>query len=162
MTPRHDRAAAASSEVIAVLSGKLRGEEWQANGRDGSPGVVLIVDAGPSGLTLANDLAVAAKQPLPVVREFFGDKLVAELDMPTAARDPYPIMLPIFQQRVVRVLEAALAARDHRVEWSTRLATSEMNDRGVTAHVDREGRPETIHAGWIMGAMAATASSAKR
>src|SRR5689334_24906862 len=110
-----------------------------------SGGDVLIVGAGPAGLTLANDLAVrgipfrvidplpeamresrahgmlgrtlmaldklglagpmlaAAKKPTPVLREYFGTKLVTEMDNATVPCDPYPLALPIFQQQVVRV-----------------------------------------------------------
>jgi 2-polyprenyl-6-methoxyphenol hydroxylase-like FAD-dependent oxidoreductase len=158
-----------------------------------SGGDVLIVGAGPAGLTLANDLAVrgipfrvidplseamresrahgmlgrtltaldklglagpmlaAAKKPTPVLREYFGTKLVIEMDNATLPSDPYPLALPIFQQRVVRVLEAALAERGHRVEWSTRLVTFAMDDDGVTAEVERSGTRDTIRAAWIVG-----------
>ena len=156
-------------------------------------GDVLIVGAGPAGLTLANDLVsrgisvrvidplpepvrtsrahgmlgrtlialdklglaepmlAAAKRPTPVLREYFGRKLVAEFDLATVPRDPYPATVPIFQQRVVRVLEAALAARGHRIEWSTRLVTFTMDDEGVVARVDRNGIPDTIKSKWIVG-----------
>src|SRR5262249_44692017 len=70
-----------------------------------------------------------------VLREYFGTKLVTEMDNETVPYDPYPVALPIFQQRVVRVLEAALAERGHRVEWSTRLVTFAMDDDGVTVEV---------------------------
>ncbi len=154
---------------------------------------VLIVGAGPGGLTLANDLAArgisfrvidplpepvrnsrahgmlgctlmaldklglvepmlaAAKKPTPVLREYFGRKLVAETDFATVRRDPYPATLPIFQQRVVRVLDAALTARGHGVEWSTGLVTFTMDDGGVVAQVDRNGIRDTIRAKWIVG-----------
>jgi 2-polyprenyl-6-methoxyphenol hydroxylase-like FAD-dependent oxidoreductase len=154
---------------------------------------VLIVGAGPGGLTLANDLAARgiafrvidplpepvrdsrangmlgrtlvaldklglaepmfaeAKKPAPVMREYFGTKLVAETDFAAVGPDGYPIMLPIFQQRIARVLEAGLIGRGHRVEWSTRLVTFTMDDDGVTAEVERDGTRDTIRAGWIVG-----------
>jgi 2-polyprenyl-6-methoxyphenol hydroxylase-like FAD-dependent oxidoreductase len=154
---------------------------------------VLIVGAGPAGLTLANDLALrgvpfrvidslpepmresrahgmlgrtlialdklelaapmlaAAKKPTPVFREYFGTKLVTEMDNETVPHDPYPVALPIFQQRVVRVLEAALAERGHRIEWSTRLVKFAMDSDGVTVEVDRKGTRDTIRAAWIVG-----------
>ena len=73
-------------------------------------------------------MLAAAKQPPPVMREYFGRTLVGELDMAAVPRDPYPVMLMIFQQRIVRVLEAALIERGHRVEWSTGLKSFEMDD----------------------------------
>jgi 2-polyprenyl-6-methoxyphenol hydroxylase-like FAD-dependent oxidoreductase len=102
-------------------------------------------------LGLAEPMLAAAKQPPPVLREYFGGSLVGELDMATVPRDPYPVMLMIFQQRVVRVLEAALIGRGHRVEWSTRLNSFEMGDDGVLATVDRNGSTDTIKAAWIVG-----------
>jgi 2-polyprenyl-6-methoxyphenol hydroxylase-like FAD-dependent oxidoreductase len=160
---------------------------------NGSGEDVLIIGAGPAGLTLANDLALrgvpfrvidplpeamresrahgmlgrtlialdklglarpmlaAAKKPTPVLREYFGTKLVTEMDNEIVPCDPYPLALPIFQQRVVRVLEAALAERGHCVEWSTRLVTFAIDDDGVTAEVDRNGTRDTIRAAWIVG-----------
>ncbi len=154
---------------------------------------VLIVGAGPAGLTLANYLATcgipfriidplrepvresrahgfgartllaletlglvapmvaAAKQPTPVLREYYGAKLATELDFAAAPHDAYPRLLPIFQQRVVRVLETALAERGRSVEWSTGLVTFKMDPEGVTAEVDRSGVRNTIRAGWIVG-----------
>jgi 2-polyprenyl-6-methoxyphenol hydroxylase-like FAD-dependent oxidoreductase len=154
---------------------------------------VLIVGAGPGGLTLANDLAgrgvqfrvidalpepirdsrangvlgrtlmsldklglaepmlAAAKKPTPVMREYFGAKLVAETDFAAVDRDGYPLMLPIFEQRLVRVLETALARRGHRVEWSTRLVSFTQESDGITAEIDRDGVHDTVRAGWIVG-----------
>jgi 2-polyprenyl-6-methoxyphenol hydroxylase-like FAD-dependent oxidoreductase len=100
---------------------------------------------------LARPMLAAAKKPTPVLREYFGRKLVTEMDNETVPCDPYQLALPIFQQRVVRVLEAALAERGHRVEWSTRLVTFAMDDDGVTAEVDRNGTRDTIRAAWIVG-----------
>lgn len=102
-------------------------------------------------LGLVEPMLAAAKKPTPVLREYFGRKLVAETDFATVPRDPYPVSLPIFQQRVVRVLETALAARGHRVEWSTELKTFEIDETGVLATVDRGGRMDAIKAGWIVG-----------
>jgi 2-polyprenyl-6-methoxyphenol hydroxylase-like FAD-dependent oxidoreductase len=81
-----------------------------------------------------------------VLREYFGDKLVAQIDFAAVPRDPYPKMVPVFQQRV----ERALAERGHHVEWSTGLTAVEM-DHGVTAHLDRGGNRAAIRAGWIVG-----------
>jgi 2-polyprenyl-6-methoxyphenol hydroxylase-like FAD-dependent oxidoreductase len=103
-------------------------------------------------LGLVESMLAAAKQPPPVLREYFGRTLVGELDLGAVPRDPYPAMLAIFQQRVVRVLEAALIERGHRVEWSTRLMSFEMDEKGVVATVDRGGSVETIKARWIVGA----------
>ena len=156
-------------------------------------GDVLIVGAGPGGLTLANYLAAcgisfrvidslpepvrdsrahgfgartllaldmlglaepmlaAAKRPTPVLREYYGTKLAAELDFAASTPDPYPRILPIFQQRVVRVLDTALAERGHHVEWLTGLVTFKMDHEGVTAEVDRNGIRDTIRTKWIVG-----------
>ncbi|HXY33739.1 MAG TPA: FAD-dependent monooxygenase [Planctomycetaceae bacterium] len=104
-------------------------------------------------LGLAESMLAAAKKPTPVLREYFGNKLVAETDLGQARFDPYPYptALPIFQQRVVRVLEAALAVRGHCVEWSTRLVSFSMDPDCVTAEVDRNGTRDTIRAKWIVG-----------
>jgi 2-polyprenyl-6-methoxyphenol hydroxylase-like FAD-dependent oxidoreductase len=154
---------------------------------------VLIVGAGPAGLTLAYGLALrgvsfqvidplpepvrdsrahgfaghtlqaldhlelaepmlaAAKQPPPILREYFGDRLVTEVDNGTLPRDPYPTMLPIFQQRVVRVLEEALLDRGHEIEWLTRLVRVDVDDDGVIADVDRNGTRDKIRADWVIG-----------
>jgi 2-polyprenyl-6-methoxyphenol hydroxylase-like FAD-dependent oxidoreductase len=102
-------------------------------------------------LGLAEPMLAAAKQPPPVLREYFGGTLVGEYDLGAVPRDPYPTMLAIFQQRVVRVLEAALVEYGHSVEWSTRLASFEIDGEGVAATVERKGRTDTIRAGWIVG-----------
>ena len=102
-------------------------------------------------LGLAEPMLAASKQPPPIVREYFGNKLVAQTDFATVPRDPYPVSLPIFQQRVARVLETALAARGHRVEWSTELKAVEIDENGVLATVDRAGKIDTLAAGWIVG-----------
>ena len=102
-------------------------------------------------LGLVEPMLAAAKQPPPVLREYFGGTMVGEHDLGAVPHDPYPTMLPIFQQRVVRVLEAALIARGHRVEWSTRLVSFEMDDTGVVATVDRGGSTDVIKARWIIG-----------
>jgi 2-polyprenyl-6-methoxyphenol hydroxylase-like FAD-dependent oxidoreductase len=102
-------------------------------------------------LGLADPMRAAAKQPPPVLREYFGRKLVAERDFSTPRGDPYPQALPIFQQRTVRVLETALVARGHRVEWSTELVGFTMNEVGVVAEVVRDGAREEIRAKWIVG-----------
>lgn len=154
---------------------------------------ILIVGAGPAGLTLANDLALrdvpfrivdsapeplresrahgfgnrtllaldklglaepmlaAAKQPPPVLREYFGKRLVREQDLASVPRDPYPAMLAIFQQRVTRVLEAALKTKGQAVEWSARLVSIQTNGNGVIATVERDGLPNVIQARWIVG-----------
>jgi 2-polyprenyl-6-methoxyphenol hydroxylase-like FAD-dependent oxidoreductase len=103
-------------------------------------------------LGLVEAMLAAAKQPPPVLREYFGGTLVGKLDLGAVPHDPYPAMLAIFQQRVVRVLEAALIERGHRIEWSTRLLSFKMDENGVVATVDRSGSVETIKAGWIVGA----------
>jgi len=51
-------------------------------------------------LGLVEPMLAAAKQPPPILREYFGGDLVAELDLGAVPRDPYPSMLAIFQQRV--------------------------------------------------------------
>lgn len=154
---------------------------------------ILIVGAGPAGLTLANDLAMrgapfriidsapepiresrahgfanrtlfaldklglaepmlaAAKQPPPVLREYFGKTLVREQDLGALPRDPYPAMLAVFQQRVTRVLESALIGRGREVEWSTRLISLQKNDQGMIATVERNSGPDTIEARWVVG-----------
>ena len=155
---------------------------------------VIIVGAGPVGLTLANDLAMrgvpfriidrltepnrnsrahgmqsrtlealdhlglagpmlaAAQHPQPTVLFLSGNKTVARLDPTSFHHQPYPYQLIIWQQRVERVLQDALEKRGHNVERSTRLVTFEMDNDGVTAHVDRGtvGR-DVIRARWIVG-----------
>jgi 2-polyprenyl-6-methoxyphenol hydroxylase-like FAD-dependent oxidoreductase len=101
-------------------------------------------------LGLAEPMLAAATKPTPVLREYFGGKLVAETDFAKAPLDPYPLLLPIFQQHVVRVLAAALAERGYGVEWQTELKTIEDNSAGV-ATVARDGHIETIKARWIVG-----------
>src|SRR6516225_2290248 len=98
---------------------------------------------------LVEPMLAAAKQPPPVLREYFGGTMVGEHDLGAVPHDPYPTMLPIFQQRVVRVLEAALIEHGHRVEWSTRLVSFEIDGGGVAATVERKGGTDTIRAGWI-------------
>jgi 2-polyprenyl-6-methoxyphenol hydroxylase-like FAD-dependent oxidoreductase len=154
---------------------------------------ILVVGAGPGGLTLANDLAMhgapfriidsapeplresrahgfgnrtllaldklglaepmlaVAKLPPPVLREYFGKRLVREQDLGAVPHDPYPAMLAVFQQRVTRVLEAALIARGREVEWSTRLVSVQTDEHGVVAAVERDGRPDMIKARWVVG-----------
>jgi 2-polyprenyl-6-methoxyphenol hydroxylase-like FAD-dependent oxidoreductase len=102
-------------------------------------------------LGLVEPMLAAAKQPPPILREYFGGKLLRELDMATVPRDPYPAMLTIFEQRVVRVLEAALNERGHRVEWSTDLNSFEMDDNGILAKVKRGDIADSIRARWIVG-----------
>jgi 2-polyprenyl-6-methoxyphenol hydroxylase-like FAD-dependent oxidoreductase len=102
-------------------------------------------------LDLAAPLLAAAKKPTPVLREFYRGKLIAETDFVALPRDPYPVLLPIFQQRIVRVLEAGLMERGHCVEWSTQLVSFAMDEGGVLAELDHDGRRETVHAGWIVG-----------
>jgi 2-polyprenyl-6-methoxyphenol hydroxylase-like FAD-dependent oxidoreductase len=102
-------------------------------------------------LGLAEPMLAAANKPAPILREYFGGKLVAETDFATVPRDPYPLLLPIFQQRVVRVLAGALADRGYRVEWQTELRAIATNGNGVSATVARSGDIETIDAGWIIG-----------
>src|SRR5258707_3984630 len=104
-------------------------------------------------LGLVEAMLAAAKQPPPVLREYFGGTLVGGLDLGAVPHDPYPAMLAIFQQRVARVLEAALIERGHRVEWSTRLMSFEMDEKGVVAIVDSGGCVQTIQAGWIVVAV---------
>jgi 2-polyprenyl-6-methoxyphenol hydroxylase-like FAD-dependent oxidoreductase len=87
-------------------------------------------------LGLVEPMLAAAKQPPPVLREYFGGTLVGGFDFAAVPHDPYPAMLAIFQQRVVRVLETALIERGHRVEWSTGLTSFDMDDNGVLATVD--------------------------
>jgi hypothetical protein len=66
---------------------------------------LLIAEAGIAGLTLAKSVARHLTIELsPILREYFGGKLAAEIDFANVPRDPYPLLLPIFQQRVVRVL----------------------------------------------------------
>jgi 2-polyprenyl-6-methoxyphenol hydroxylase-like FAD-dependent oxidoreductase len=96
-------------------------------------------------------MLAAAKKPTPVLREYFGAKLVTEIDYATVRRDPYPVSLPIFQQCVVRVLETALIEHGHRVEWSTRMMTFATDDDGVVAEVVRDGTRKTIRAKWLVG-----------
>jgi 2-polyprenyl-6-methoxyphenol hydroxylase-like FAD-dependent oxidoreductase len=102
-------------------------------------------------LGLVEPMLAAAKQPPPVLREYFGGTLVGGFDFAAVPHDPYPAMLAIFQQRVVRVLETALIERGHRVEWSTGLTSFDMDDNGVPATVDRGASRDTIRAGWIIG-----------
>jgi 2-polyprenyl-6-methoxyphenol hydroxylase-like FAD-dependent oxidoreductase len=98
--------------------------ESRAHGFGGE--TLLALDS----LGLVEPMLAAAKQPLPVLRQYFGDKLVAQIDFAAVPRDPYPKMVPVFQQQVVRVLERALVERGHHVEWSTGLTAIEM-DHGV-------------------------------
>ncbi|MGO9934228.1 MAG: FAD-dependent monooxygenase [Steroidobacteraceae bacterium] len=102
-------------------------------------------------LGLSDPMRAAGKQPPPVLREYFGRKLVAERDFSSTRGEPYPQALPIFQQRTVRVLETALIARGHQVEWSTELVGFTMNEVGVIAEVVRHGTREKIRAKWIVG-----------
>jgi 2-polyprenyl-6-methoxyphenol hydroxylase-like FAD-dependent oxidoreductase len=102
-------------------------------------------------LGLAEPMLAAAKKPVPVLREYFGSKLVAETDFAKMPADPYPLMLPIFQQHVVRALAAALAERGHSVEWRTELKAVAPRGDGVSASVARGGDIQTIEAGWIVG-----------
>jgi 2-polyprenyl-6-methoxyphenol hydroxylase-like FAD-dependent oxidoreductase len=155
---------------------------------------VLIVGAGPVGLTLANDLAArgvpfriidllaeptrnsrahglqsrtleeldalglaepllaAAQHPQPAFLILSGQKTVARIDFSRFHHEPFPYQLVIWQQRVERVLQTALEQRGHSVERSTRLLTFEMDEEGVTAHVERgNGHQDTLRAAWIVG-----------
>jgi 2-polyprenyl-6-methoxyphenol hydroxylase-like FAD-dependent oxidoreductase len=154
---------------------------------------VLIVGAGPVGLTLANDLAArnvslrivdllpeanrnsrahglqsrtlealdrldlaepilaAAQNPQPPFLIMSGKTVVARLDFAKFLHEPYPFTLVIWQQRIERVLEQALLQRGHTVERPTRLVKFEMDTNGVTAEVERDGKPDTVRAKWIVG-----------
>jgi 2-polyprenyl-6-methoxyphenol hydroxylase-like FAD-dependent oxidoreductase len=129
-----------------VIDGAVEAvRDSRAHGITGSTLVAL------DKLGLSERLLEAAKQPVPVLREYFNGKLVAETDFAVLPRRPYPSLLPIFQQRIVRALEAALAERGQRVEWSTRLIDLTMDERGVAAKVECNGTGSTIEAAWIVG-----------
>ncbi len=155
---------------------------------------VLIVGAGPVGLTLANDLArrnvdfqiidalaqptthsrahgmqsrtlesldvlglaqpmmQAAQHPQPPMVLLSRKKVLARIDFDAIDHTPYPFpyQVIIWQQRVEQVLERTLASLGHNVQRSTKLVGFDMDAVGVTAHVEREGRPDTIRAAWIV------------
>jgi 2-polyprenyl-6-methoxyphenol hydroxylase-like FAD-dependent oxidoreductase len=155
---------------------------------------VLIVGAGPVGLTLANDLArrgvsfriidilpeatthsrahglqsrtlealdtldlaqpvlAAAQNPQPPFLVLSGAKAIARIDFASYLHAPYPYVLVIWQQRIERVLASELERRGRSVERSARLVGFDMDQEGVTAHVEfGDGRTGDIRSAWIVG-----------
>jgi len=103
-------------------------------------------------LNLAQPMLDAAQKPQPPLLYLSGQKTIARVDFARFLHRPYPYQLVIWQQRIERVLEAELRQRGPRVERATRLISFEMDDDGVMAHVERNGRSsEVIRAGRIVG-----------
>ncbi len=65
---------------------------------------------------------------------------------------PFPFMLFLSQVETERVLDEHLARRGIEVDRSVALVGLTQDEHGVTAAVEREGRPETIRAQYVIGA----------
>jgi 2-polyprenyl-6-methoxyphenol hydroxylase-like FAD-dependent oxidoreductase len=168
---------------------------------------VLIVGAGPTGLTLACELAVRGVgfrivdradrffggsrtdgiQPRTmevfadigildpilaggdlgmVMRAYKGDEVIWEGQMSEPSQPspsvPYPNVWFVPQFRTEEILRARLAESGARVEQSTELTDLTQDADGVTATLVSGGTPETVRAGYLVGADGGRSTVRKR
>src|ERR687893_434353 len=115
---------------------------------------VLVVGAGPTGLTMADELVTLGRRTLKIT-PFVGGRSAANLELGDIGVDdtPYPFLLFVSQAETERMLEKHLEGLGVKVERPVELLTFEEDAEGVSARLRHEdGHEENVRARYVVGA----------
>lgn len=102
------------------------------------------------------DKVVSAGGLYPSMRDYCGDGSFIEKDLGERSlvtpAEPYHIPLMIPQFLTEKIMRDRLAELGSRVEFGCELTTFEQDSHGVTAHLSRSTRAETVRVRYLVGA----------